>query len=152
MRNAPLADTEEILWSDDPSKGIFNSADYHARVRLEHEERGFVLHALAYDPLGEVSAAFRNWGTQLITVGYDEPLRDPAYYLSDEYWKTTTLKPLLLRDKPCDPEVGACILHVPAVLMSEIDAGGGSARPRLARHHARARVDGKTLPSLTASG
>ena len=123
VRNAPLADTEEILWSDDPAKGIFNSADYHARVRLEHEERGFVLHALAYDPLGEVSAAFRNWGTQLITVGYDEPLRDPAYYLSDEYWKTTTLKPLLLRDKPCDPEVGACILHVPAVLMSEIDAG-----------------------------
>ncbi|WP_174301605.1 hypothetical protein [Caulobacter sp. S45] len=123
VRNAPLADTEEILWSDDPAKGIFNSADYHARVRLEHEERGFVLHALAYDPLGEVSAAFRNWGTQLVTVGYDEPLRDPAYYLSDEYWKTTTLKPLLLRDKPCDPEVGACILHVPAVLMSEIDAG-----------------------------
>ena len=123
VRNAPLADTEEILWSDDPAKGIFNSADYHARVRLEHEERGFVLHALAYDPLGEVAAAARNWGRQLVTVGYDEPLRDPAYYLSDEYWKTTTLKPLLLRDKPCDPEVGACILHVPAVLMSEIDAG-----------------------------
>ena len=122
VRNAPLADTEEILWSDDPAKGIFNSADYHARVRLEHEERGFVLHALAYDPLGEVAAAARNWGKQLVTVGYDEPLRDPAYYLSDEYWKTTTLKPLLLRDKPCDPEVGACILHLPAVLMSEIDA------------------------------
>ena len=122
VRNAPLADTEEILWSDDPAKGIFNSADYHARVRLEHEERGFFLHALAYDPLGEMAAAFRNWGRQLVTVGYDEPLRDPAYYLSDEYWKTTTLKPLLLRDKPCDPEVGACILHLPAVLMSEIDA------------------------------
>ena len=123
VRNAPLADTEEILWSDDPAKGIFNSADYHARVRLEHEERGFVLHALAYDPLGEVGAAFRNWGRQLVTVGYDEPLRDPAYYLSDEYWKTTTLKPLLLREKPCDPEIGGCILHLPAVLMSEIDAG-----------------------------
>ena len=122
VRNAPLADTEEILWSDDPAKGIFNSADYHARVRLEHEERGFVLHALAYDPLGEVAAAFRNWGKQLLTVGYDEPLRDPAYYLSDEYWKTTTLKPLLLREKRCDPEVGGCILHLPAVLMSEIDA------------------------------
>ncbi len=123
VRNAPLADTEEILWSDDPAKGIFNSADYHARVRLEHEERGFVLHALAYDPLGEVAAAFRNWGRQLVTVGYDEPLRDPAYYLSDEYWKTTTLKPLLLREKPCDPEVGTCILHLPAVLMGEVDAG-----------------------------
>ncbi len=123
VRNAPLADTEEILWSDDPAKGIFNSADYHARVKLEHEERGFVLHALAYDPLGEVVAAARNWGKQLVTVGYEEPLRDPAYYLSDEYWKTTTLRPLLLREKPCDPEVGACILHLPAVLMSEIDAG-----------------------------
>ncbi len=122
IRNAPLADTEEILWSDDPAKGIFNSADYHARVRLEHEERGFVLHALAYDPLGEMAAAIRNWGRQLVTVGYDEPLRDPAYYLSDEYWKTTTLKPLLLREKPCDPEVGGCILRVPAVLMGEIDA------------------------------
>ncbi len=122
VRSAPLADTEEILWSDDPAKGIFNSADYHARVKLEHEERGFVLHALAYDPLGEVGAAFRNWGKQLVTVGYDEPLRDPAYYLSDEYWKTTTLKPLLLREKPCDPEVGGCILHLPAVLVSEIDA------------------------------
>ncbi len=92
-------------------------------MKLEHEERSFVLHALAYDPLGEAAAALRNWGRQLVTVGYDEPLRDPAYYLSDEYWKTTTLKPLLLRDKPCDPEVGACILHLPAVLMSEIDAG-----------------------------
>ncbi len=121
-RRAPLDNTEDILWSDDPGTGIFNSADYHTRLKLEREERGFVLHAVAYDPVREVGAALKNWGRQLVTVGYDEPLRDPAFYLSDEYWKTTTLKPLLLHEKPCDPEVGGCILHVPAVLMSEVDA------------------------------
>ena len=121
-RRAPLDNTEDILWSDDPATGIFNSADYPTRLKLEQEEKGFVINALAYDPAGEAAAALRNWGRQLVAVDYAEPLRDPAYYLTDEYWKTTTLRPLLLRDKRCDPERGGCILHVPAVLMSEIDA------------------------------
>ena len=118
----PLDSTEDILWSDDPATGIFNSADYHVRLRLEQEEHAFVLHALAYDPLREAGAALRNWGLQLVAVGYQEPLRDPAYYLADDYWKTTTLKPLLLRERACDPERGTCILNLPAKLMSEIDA------------------------------
>ncbi len=122
-QNAPLDNTEDILWSDDPATGIFNSADYRTRLKIEREEKAFALHSVAYDPGRELGAALKNWGLQLVTVGYDEPLRDPAFYLSDEYWKTTTLRPLLLREKPCNPEVGGCILHVPAVLMSEIDAG-----------------------------
>ena len=117
----PLDSTEDILWSDDPATGIFNSADYHVRLKLEREEHAFVLHSLAYEPLREVGAALANWGRQLVSVGYEEPLRDPAYYLADDYWKTTTLKPLLLRERRCDPEVGGCILNLPAVLMSEID-------------------------------
>ena len=122
FRRAPLDNTEDILWSDDPATGIFNSADYPTRLKLEQEEHAFVLHAVAYDPAGEVLAALRNWGRQLVAVDYAEPLRDPAYYLTDAYWKTTTLRPLLLRDRRCDPERGGCILHVPAVLMSEVDA------------------------------
>jgi hypothetical protein len=118
----PLDDSEDILWSDDPAKGIFNSGDYHSRLALQREEKGFVLHAVASDPLGELSAALKNWGKQLISVSYAEPMRDPAYYLSDEYWKTTTLKPLLLQARRCDPEVGGCILNLPATFMSELDA------------------------------
>ena len=121
-RRAPLNNTEDILWSDDPATGIFNSADYPTRLKLEQEEHGFVLHALAYDPAGEAVAALKNWGRQLVAVDYAEPLRDPAYYLTDDYWKTTTLRPLLMREKRCDPERGGCILHLPAVLASEIDA------------------------------
>ena len=118
----PLDDSEDILWSDDPAKGIFNSGDYHSRVALEREEKGFVLHAVASDPLGEIAAALRNWGKQLVSVSYAEPMRDPAYYLSDEYWKTTTLRPLLLKARRCDPEVGGCILNLPGQFLSEVDA------------------------------
>ena len=121
-RRDPLDSTEDILWSDDPATGIFNSAEYHTRVKLEREEHAFVLHALAYEPLREAGAALANWGRQLVSIGYEEPLRDPAYYLADDYWKTTTLRPLLLRERRCDPEVGGCILNLPAVLMSEVDA------------------------------
>jgi hypothetical protein len=117
----PLDNTEDILWSDDPATGIFNSADYHTRVKLEREERAFVFHAVAYDPLREVAAMLRNWGLQLVSVSYEEPLRDPAYYLTDDYWKTTTLRPLLLRERRCDPERGGCILHLPAGTLSEVD-------------------------------
>ena len=118
----PLDSTEDILWSDDPATGIFNSADYNTRVKLEREEHAFALHALAYEPVRELGAMLKNWGLQLIAVSYDDALRDPAYYLTDDYWKTTTLRPLLLRERRCDPEVGGCILNLPAKTLSEADA------------------------------
>ena len=118
----PLDNTEDILWSDDPATGIFNSADYHVRLKLEREEHAFALQAVAYEPLRELGAMLRNWGLQLVSVSYEEPLRDPAYYLTDEYWKTTTLRPLLLRERRCNPEVGGCILNLPAATLSELDA------------------------------
>lgn len=117
----PLDDTEDILWSDEPTRGIFNIADFHTRQRLEHEELGFVLGAVAHDPIREARAALGNWGAQLADIGLDEPLRDQGYYLRDPYWRTTTLPGLIRRAKPCP--AAACDVRLDGSALAWLYAG-----------------------------
>lgn len=103
-----LTDTEDILWSDEPKVGIFNSSDYKVRETLEKQETGFVLGAVAHDPVGQLVASLGNWGRQLGELKLDEPLKDPVFYLTDPYWRTTTLRPLVLRMGWCPPRDQGC--------------------------------------------
>ena len=117
FRHNPLNDEEDILWEDDPKIGIFNSQEFKVRERLEKEETRFVLGAIAYDPVGQIAASLKNWGTQLTEFSLDEPLKDPVYYLTDPYWRTTNQRPQVLHmgwcpplDQGCKPRLSPAIL------------------------------------------
>lgn len=115
FRNQPLADSEDILWSDVPT-GVFLVSDYATRTRLQDEEPRFVLAAIAYDPLGQAAASLRNWWRQLGEIEVDEPVRDPASYLNDPYWKETTLPILIGRVADCGARGAGCPSRMTAAL------------------------------------
>lgn len=61
----PLDNTEEILWSSNPSRGVYTVADYDTRTALAEEQWRFVMGALVSDPLRAVSEAIGNAFEQL---------------------------------------------------------------------------------------
>ena len=95
FRNLPLDDTEEILWSDNAKLGVYETSDYPTRLRLVREDLKFAVGTLLYDPVGVAAAALRNWGAQIVRVSAVEPLRDPYFYLTNDYWKDTNLPRLV---------------------------------------------------------
>ena len=101
FRDQPLDTPDHILWSAEKGVGVFNRANYEDRVTMEEQEVPFVLATVAYDPLGELGAAFRNWGEQLVSVWVEDPLRRPMVFLMHKYWGNTNLTGLIRGVGPC---------------------------------------------------
>jgi putative flippase GtrA len=108
FKSRPNVDSQDMLWSDDRSKGIFNVTTFENRLKMEQEESGFVLHAVAYDPLGQAWASLKNWGDQFLMVYVDDPLRNPHYYLTNSYWSTTNLPWLINHVADCGRDHWGC--------------------------------------------
>ena len=104
----PLNDSEVILWSDQAADGVFLRSDYETRIQLEDEEGRFVRAVIADNPGGVAAAALRNWWRQLKAYQVEEPVRDPQYYLTDEYWKDTLLPTMILGVAECGPAGDRC--------------------------------------------
>jgi hypothetical protein len=148
FKRLPLDDSEDILWSDDPNKGVFNLSDFARRQALERQDAAFALQAVLSHPMAELGAATANWGRQLVNIRLDEPLMSPEYYLRDPYWRTTNL-PRLIRGagvrcgpdgRGCQPRVEPQILAVAqglAALAALGWTGVRLARLRLDRRLAR---------------
>jgi putative flippase GtrA len=108
FRSLPLDDSQDMLWSDDRRKGIFNVTTFDNRLQMEREENRFVLAAVAYDPIGQGVASMKNWGEQLALVYLDDPLKNPHYYLTNSYWSTTNLPWLINHAADCGRDHWGC--------------------------------------------
>jgi putative flippase GtrA len=108
FRQYPLADAQDMMWSDDRNKGIFNVTTYETRLQIEREETRFVIGAVLYDPIGEFIAAMANWGEQLTLVTLDEPLKNPHYFLTNAYWSTTNLPWMISHAADCGRDHWDC--------------------------------------------
>ena len=108
FKNLPLDDSQDMLWSDDRRKGIFNVTTYENRLQMEREENRFVLDAVAYNPLEQFTASVSNWGQQLVMVYLDDPLKNPHYYLTNAYWSTTNLPWLINHAANCGRDHWGC--------------------------------------------
>ncbi len=91
----PLDNSDEILWADDPARGIFNASKIPVRIALEREEKAFVIGTLTHYPVSQLAASLSNWWEQLSLIDLAEPLRDPTYYFANIYWKDTSLPGLI---------------------------------------------------------
>src|SRR5207237_8205754 len=49
-----------------------------------------------------------NWGDQLVKVWVDDPLRDPYYFLTNDYWSTTNLPWLIEHAADCGTNHRGC--------------------------------------------
>ena len=101
FKNNPLDDSDEILWADDPARGIFNASKIDVRISLEREEKAFVLQTILHHPLEQLGASLSNWVEQMSLVDLSEPLRDPGYYFTNVYWKDTSLPTLIPGGHDC---------------------------------------------------
>jgi putative flippase GtrA len=108
FRKLELTNSQDMLWSDDRAKGIFNVTGYDNRLQMEKEENAFVFHAFLYDPLGQIVASTKNWLSELVMVSLDDPLKNPHYYLTNDYWSTTNLPWLINRAADCGRDHWEC--------------------------------------------
>ncbi len=104
----PLTDSQDILWSGDPGKGVFGRASAAERIRIDQQQMDFALHVLASDPAGVVLAAAGNSLQTLVSVQLDDPLRDPHFYLTDPDWRDTFIADLVHHLGPCGPDERGC--------------------------------------------
>ena len=108
FRNLPLNDSQDLLWSDDRKKGIFNVTTIENRLQMERQENRFVLHAIAYDPVHQVLASLYNWGDQLMMYYLDDPVKNPHYFLTNDYWSTTNLPWMINHAADCGRDHWGC--------------------------------------------
>ena len=108
FRNLELKNSQDMLWSDDRKKGIFNVTGYDNRLKMEHEENSFVFHAFLYDPIGQIFASTSNWLNTLVLVSLDDPLKNPHYYLTNDYWSTTNLPWMINHAADCGRDHWEC--------------------------------------------
>ena len=108
FKDLPLDDSQDLLWSDDRKKGIFNVTTFDNRLQMEREETSFVLHAVAFEPVQQVAASLENWFWQLTMIYLDDPLKNPHYYLTNDYWSTTNLPWLINHAADCGRDHWAC--------------------------------------------
>ena len=101
FRANPLDNSDEILWADDPARGIFNASRVKIRIELEREEKAFVAATVLHHPIAQIGASLSNWGEQIMLVDLSEPLRDPTFYFTNVYWKDTSLPSLIPDGQTC---------------------------------------------------
>jgi putative flippase GtrA len=108
FRDLPNTNAQDMMWSDDRKKGIFNVTTFDNRLQMEREEMRFVFNTVLFDPVGSVGAAMRDWGEQLTLVSVDDPLKNPHYYLTNDYWSTTNLPWLIEHASDCGRDYWGC--------------------------------------------
>lgn len=104
----PLDNSEDMLWSEDPAKGIMNAATHDQRVRLEDQEGRFVLDVVTHRPIQQLIASLRNWSAQLGQAFVEEPLRDPTIFFGPNYFSRTSLPRIIPNNADCRPGGAGC--------------------------------------------
>jgi putative flippase GtrA len=104
----PLDNSQDLLWSDDRKKGIFNVTTLETRLAMEKEETSFVLNSVIFEPRQQIIASIENWAEQLGMFYVDDPIKNPHYYLTNDYWSTTNLPVLINRAKDCGRDHWGC--------------------------------------------
>lgn len=108
FKDLPLDNSQDLLWSDDRKKGIFNVTTIDTRLAIEKEENAFVVHAVAAHPFKQVWESTLNWVQQLGMWYVDDPIKNPHYYLTNAYWSTTNLPLLINTAKDCGRDHWGC--------------------------------------------
>ncbi|MGC1305160.1 MAG: hypothetical protein WA840_22560, partial [Caulobacteraceae bacterium] len=116
----PLADSDDILWSRKPSRGVFALSDAATRQRLEREDLRFALAAFAADPAGQVAASFRNAMGQLVRTDVGDSFADQRVFVIDGYWRRTSLPRMMPDAAACLPR-RRCAPRIPPLALGIVD-------------------------------
>ncbi len=107
-KGLPLDDVEDMIWSEDPKKGIFLKGNTQHRMILEREEASFVAGVIKSDPVGVVLSSLNNWRRQLGMVSTADPLVDPEVYIAHQPYIDSPLRPMVERIGSCGADHHGC--------------------------------------------
>ncbi len=116
----PLSNSDDILWSHRPAKGVFSRADPATRHRLAHEDLRFALTVVETDPLDQIEASLRNFGEQLVEQGVGDSFTDQRVFVVDGFWRRTSLPRIMPDASACLPH-GACAPRLPSLALTVVD-------------------------------
>ena len=130
FRDRPFTSEDEILWSEEPSKGIFSTSTYEIRKRLRDEEPAFISAVVARDPVVVISRILQNGLQQFMTFYVAEPMSSPARFLGLAWWHRTAIQRIVPDMKSCEAVPKSCdvranplfvaIVHIVVVMASWI--------------------------------
>jgi hypothetical protein len=105
----PLDNSEEILWSVDPARGVYTVADVPTRFALSDEQLSFALSTFFSDPLGVAGAASKNALKQLTKFGLSEFSTNYwKRWAGSEYWSTLAIFGIVGRAANCLKNPNTC--------------------------------------------
>ena len=150
--NRPAASEDEILWSNDPSKGIFSTSTYEIRTRLRDEEPAFVSAVVVHDPVAVITRILQNGLQQLMTFYVAEPMSSPARFLKLAWWDRTAIQRIVPDLQSCAAVPKSCdvwanplfvaIVHIVVVMAAWIFIVWSVVKTRCFDLFARARPGG----------
>ncbi|MCJ2087829.1 hypothetical protein MKK88_17840 [Methylobacterium sp. E-005] len=156
----PFTSEDEILWSEDPAKGVFSVSDYATRDRLRDEEAAFVTAVVPRAPVAIVARLLSNGLQQLITFYVWEPMKSPALFLQFPWWHRTAILRIVPDMKACEAAPDTCdvranplfvaVLHIAIVMLAWILIVWAIFKTRCFGLFARARVNGSDPSSHLA--
>ncbi|MEL6062495.1 MULTISPECIES: hypothetical protein [unclassified Methylobacterium] len=158
----PFASEDEVLWSEDPSKGVFSTSDYEIRDRLRNEEPAFVSAVVARAPAAVITRILQNGLQQLMTFYVWEPMKSPARFLQFAWWHRTAILRIVPDMKSCAAVPQACdvranplliaVVHIVVVMLAWIFVAWSVLKTKCFGLFARAQMRGiEQVPALAGA-
>ena len=97
----PLATSDQILWSPHRRDGVFVAASPAVRLRMERQDVRFAVAATLAQPLAQAGASAWDIIQQFGQAYVDDPLRNQGFYVSDRFWRATSLPRILPGARAC---------------------------------------------------
>lgn len=111
FQDRPLANSDQILWSNRRRNAVFLAAGPAMRLDMEHQDTGFAEAEVLAEPVGQAWASAGNAVQQFTRAYVDDPLKAQGFYVADPYWRHTVL-PRIVPDASACQQPGACAPHV----------------------------------------
>ncbi len=108
FQKLPLDNADDILWSSDPSRGVYTVSDYGTRIALADEQSSFVMRTILAHPAQVLVAAAKNTLDQLRRFGIYGEFTDNvwAMWSGRPFWSELAIFEVI-------PNAGTC-LKLPA--------------------------------------
>lgn len=118
FRDQPLDESEDILWSFDPQRGVFSLASRDVRMRLVAEDRRFALAVIKAAPWSAGWSAVRNSVEQFFAIGLD-----PQFGIDGRRWRAMapgSFPELTMRRvNACGDAATSCAPRLPLAAMTQ---------------------------------
>ena len=101
FRQRPLTTSDQILWSPHRRDAVFVAASPAQRRRMAREDTRFALSETLAQPMAQARASAWDALQQFVQAYPDDPLGNQGFYVTDGFWRRTSLPRILPGARAC---------------------------------------------------